>query len=223
MEASGETSTPVSAAPVLGFGDAFKKPEGSWDCDICLVQNKAADVQCCACQTPKPGAKVEPKGKSKAPCEVKLDEIIGFHRLYNYGSVFSFYQLVALHPPPLLDPLPQALGALNLEQQRASLVQCLKVSSSGVHLETPLPHRPDSNLECHSEALHQNLLLKTALPPQASNSVAPLKALNLELLQTMRKHPTNLLQSLDSSLERVEWCLEQGHPARKVRAASALA
>lgn len=47
---------------MFGLGDAFKKPEGAWDCDVCLVQNKAADVQCVACQTPKPGANVEPKG-----------------------------------------------------------------------------------------------------------------------------------------------------------------
>lgn len=62
-EASADASTPVGAAAVLGFGDVFKKPEGSWDCEVCLVQNRAADVECVACQTPKPGAKAEPKGK----------------------------------------------------------------------------------------------------------------------------------------------------------------
>nr|XP_046273674.1 nuclear pore complex protein Nup153 isoform X2 [Scatophagus argus] len=51
----------ASSAPVFGLGDAFKKPEGAWDCDVCLLQNKAADVQCVACQAAKPGAKVEPK------------------------------------------------------------------------------------------------------------------------------------------------------------------
>ncbi|XP_074542749.1 nuclear pore complex protein Nup153 [Halichoeres trimaculatus] len=54
-------SSSVSTAPVFGLGDAFKKPEGAWECDVCLVQNKAADVQCVACQATKPGAKVEPK------------------------------------------------------------------------------------------------------------------------------------------------------------------
>ncbi|XP_078146551.1 nuclear pore complex protein Nup153 [Centroberyx gerrardi] len=54
-------SASASSAPLLGFGDKFKKPEGAWDCDVCCVQNKAADVQCVACQTPKPGAKVESK------------------------------------------------------------------------------------------------------------------------------------------------------------------
>uniref|UniRef100_W5LP82 Nuclear pore complex protein Nup153 n=1 Tax=Astyanax mexicanus TaxID=7994 RepID=W5LP82_ASTMX len=53
---------PASTAPLLGFGDKFKKPEGSWDCDVCCVQNKSGDQQCVACQSPKPGAKVESKG-----------------------------------------------------------------------------------------------------------------------------------------------------------------
>ncbi|XP_034455108.1 nuclear pore complex protein Nup153 isoform X3 [Hippoglossus hippoglossus] len=52
-------SSSASTAPVFGFGDKFKKPEGAWECEACLVQNKAADVQCVACQTVKPGAKVE--------------------------------------------------------------------------------------------------------------------------------------------------------------------
>ncbi|XP_060713200.1 nuclear pore complex protein Nup153 isoform X1 [Tachysurus vachellii] len=55
-------STPASSAPLLGFGDQFKKPEGSWECDVCCVQNKAEDQQCVACQSTKPGAKVETKG-----------------------------------------------------------------------------------------------------------------------------------------------------------------
>ncbi|XP_068189541.1 nuclear pore complex protein Nup153 [Antennarius striatus] len=59
--ASTGASSSVNSAPVFGLGDAFKKPEGSWDCDVCLLQNKAADVQCVACQAAKPGAAVEPK------------------------------------------------------------------------------------------------------------------------------------------------------------------
>lgn len=47
---------------MLGLAEKFKKPEGAWECDVCLVQNKASDVQCVACQAGKPGAKVEPKG-----------------------------------------------------------------------------------------------------------------------------------------------------------------
>ncbi|XP_028254064.1 nuclear pore complex protein Nup153 isoform X2 [Parambassis ranga] len=51
----------ASTAPVFGLGDKFKKPEGAWECDVCLVQNKAADMQCVACQAAKPGANLEPK------------------------------------------------------------------------------------------------------------------------------------------------------------------
>lgn len=59
---AGASST--SNAQVFGLGNAFKMPEGGWDCDACLLQNKAADVQCVACQAVKPGAKVEPKGNN---------------------------------------------------------------------------------------------------------------------------------------------------------------
>lgn len=61
--ASAGNSSSASGAPLLGFGDIVKKPSGSWECDVCLVQNKAADAACVACQTAKPGAKVEVKGK----------------------------------------------------------------------------------------------------------------------------------------------------------------
>ncbi|XP_062869209.1 nuclear pore complex protein Nup153 [Trichomycterus rosablanca] len=66
---SSQASVPTSAtkAPLLGFGDKFKKPEGSWECDVCCVQNKANDQQCVSCQTAKPGAKVESKGTFGTP------------------------------------------------------------------------------------------------------------------------------------------------------------
>lgn len=38
-----------------GFGDKFKKPEGSWTCDSCLLQNDAKHTECVACQALKPG------------------------------------------------------------------------------------------------------------------------------------------------------------------------
>lgn len=63
--ASAGFSSPASTESVVGFGDKFKKPEDAWDCDVCLVQNKAADVQCVACQAAKPGANVEPKGNRR--------------------------------------------------------------------------------------------------------------------------------------------------------------
>ncbi|XP_028412714.1 E3 SUMO-protein ligase RanBP2-like isoform X2 [Dendronephthya gigantea] len=35
--------------------EMFKAPEGSWDCDICLISNPKESETCLACQTPKPG------------------------------------------------------------------------------------------------------------------------------------------------------------------------
>ncbi|NXJ77724.1 NU153 protein, partial [Trogon melanurus] len=51
---SGSTDTTVT----LGFGDKFKKPKGSWDCEVCLLSNKAEDSKCVACQSEKPGVSV---------------------------------------------------------------------------------------------------------------------------------------------------------------------
>ncbi|KAM4725861.1 nuclear pore complex protein Nup153 [Anableps anableps] len=59
--ASATVSSAASSAPGFGLLDQFKKPEGAWECDTCMVQNKAADVKCVACQATKPGAKVESK------------------------------------------------------------------------------------------------------------------------------------------------------------------
>ncbi|XP_051949144.1 nuclear pore complex protein Nup153-like isoform X2 [Xyrauchen texanus] len=55
-----------TVAPLIGFGDKFKKPEGCWECEVCCVQNKAEDQQCVACQSAKPGAKIESKGFSSS-------------------------------------------------------------------------------------------------------------------------------------------------------------
>ena len=49
------TSTFPPAKPSLGFGDKFKPAADSWDCSVCMVNNKADVNQCPACQTPKPG------------------------------------------------------------------------------------------------------------------------------------------------------------------------
>uniref|UniRef100_A0A4W6DW22 Nuclear pore complex protein Nup153 n=1 Tax=Lates calcarifer TaxID=8187 RepID=A0A4W6DW22_LATCA len=54
-------TAPTPTAPVstgfVGFGDKFKKPDGAWECDTCLVQNKAEDTKCVACMSAKPGNK----------------------------------------------------------------------------------------------------------------------------------------------------------------------
>ncbi|XP_058031723.1 nuclear pore complex protein Nup153 isoform X2 [Ahaetulla prasina] len=56
----------TSSLPTLSGGflnlDKFKKPEGSWDCETCLVQNKADATKCIACESSKPGHKTEFKG-----------------------------------------------------------------------------------------------------------------------------------------------------------------
>ncbi|NXK91679.1 NU153 protein, partial [Formicarius rufipectus] len=60
------TSSSVSALPASSGGfldlDKFKKPEGSWECEVCLVQNKAEATKCVACESAKPGTKAELKG-----------------------------------------------------------------------------------------------------------------------------------------------------------------
>ncbi|XP_055426688.1 nuclear pore complex protein Nup153 isoform X7 [Bubalus kerabau] len=51
---SSSTAPPVSLSSggCLGL-DKFRKPEGSWNCDVCLVQNKADSTKCIACETVK--------------------------------------------------------------------------------------------------------------------------------------------------------------------------
>ncbi|XP_053323019.1 nuclear pore complex protein Nup153 isoform X2 [Spea bombifrons] len=61
-----KTQTLAMASPLTGYGllDQFKKPAGSWDCDVCLVQNKAENTKCVSCESAKPGSKQELKGAS---------------------------------------------------------------------------------------------------------------------------------------------------------------
>ena len=39
----------------------FGMKEGSWECDVCMLQNQATATECISCQTPKPGASAAPK------------------------------------------------------------------------------------------------------------------------------------------------------------------
>ncbi|XP_061482731.1 E3 SUMO-protein ligase RanBP2-like isoform X2 [Rhineura floridana] len=39
-----------------GFGSAFLKKEGQWDCNVCLVRNEGSSPTCAACQTPNPSS-----------------------------------------------------------------------------------------------------------------------------------------------------------------------
>ncbi|NWZ90612.1 NU153 protein, partial [Nesospiza acunhae] len=52
------TSSSTVSTVTLGFGDKFKQPKGSWNCSVCLLQNKAEDSKCVACQSEKPGFSV---------------------------------------------------------------------------------------------------------------------------------------------------------------------
>uniref|UniRef100_A0A8C4PC39 Nuclear pore complex protein Nup153 n=1 Tax=Dromaius novaehollandiae TaxID=8790 RepID=A0A8C4PC39_DRONO len=70
------SSVPVTSSSVSAFSassgglldlDKLKKPEGSWDREACLVQNKAEATKCVACENAKPGTKAELKGFGTAP------------------------------------------------------------------------------------------------------------------------------------------------------------
>ncbi|XP_063668872.1 nuclear pore complex protein Nup153 isoform X11 [Pan troglodytes] len=60
---SSSSTVPVSLPSGGSLGlEKFKKPEGSWDCELCLVQNKADSTKCLACESAKPGTKSGFKG-----------------------------------------------------------------------------------------------------------------------------------------------------------------
>ncbi|XP_070261785.1 nuclear pore complex protein Nup153 isoform X3 [Myotis yumanensis] len=63
VPASSSSTVPISLSSggCLGL-DKFKKPEGSWECEVCLVQNKADSTKCAACESARPGTKSEFKG-----------------------------------------------------------------------------------------------------------------------------------------------------------------
>ncbi|XP_066862828.1 nuclear pore complex protein Nup153 isoform X2 [Kogia breviceps] len=60
---SSTVSVSLLSGGCLGL-DKFKKPEGSWDCEVCLVENKADSTKCVACESAKPGTKSEFTGFS---------------------------------------------------------------------------------------------------------------------------------------------------------------
>ncbi|KAK2149367.1 hypothetical protein LSH36_456g03038 [Paralvinella palmiformis] len=50
------TMEPIPNIPVdKSLAEKFKKPEGSWECDTCMVNNSSTATKCIACETPKPG------------------------------------------------------------------------------------------------------------------------------------------------------------------------
>ncbi|EDO47511.1 predicted protein, partial [Nematostella vectensis] len=56
------TSSGAPATPKMNINvddnlrKKFAPPEGSWECDTCMVNNKGSDTKCVACETAKPGA-----------------------------------------------------------------------------------------------------------------------------------------------------------------------
>ncbi|CAL1680649.1 unnamed protein product [Lasius platythorax] len=75
-----------------GFGDKFKKPEGSWNCDSCLLQNDANHTQCVACQALKPGTAKsnEPASSTSSTLQFKFGVPSGTSNLANHPSGFNF-------------------------------------------------------------------------------------------------------------------------------------
>ena len=53
----------------------FKTASGTWECGVCLIQNKPEAAQCLACQTPKPGGKGPEKSDSKHSGELANKEL----------------------------------------------------------------------------------------------------------------------------------------------------
>ena len=46
----------ATSKPSNSLVDKFKPAANSWECDSCMLQNKAGDDKCVACTAPKPGA-----------------------------------------------------------------------------------------------------------------------------------------------------------------------
>ena len=60
-----QSGSSVSSSAV-GFGSAFKKAAGDWECPTCLVTNKIDANNCVACQEAKPGATNVPAVSQKS-------------------------------------------------------------------------------------------------------------------------------------------------------------
>ncbi|XP_033003567.1 E3 SUMO-protein ligase RanBP2-like isoform X6 [Lacerta agilis] len=68
--------------PPSGFGAAFQKKEGQWDCSICLVRNESSSPTCAACQAANPSSNAPALPASDAQLPVfgfksKLSESTG--------------------------------------------------------------------------------------------------------------------------------------------------
>ncbi|KAH8258913.1 hypothetical protein KR038_003128, partial [Drosophila bunnanda] len=67
---------PTNGLPPQGFGEQFKKSGKEWDCDVCMVRNKAEAAKCVACETAKPAAasKTAPAASKAAPAATLFEQ-----------------------------------------------------------------------------------------------------------------------------------------------------
>lgn len=72
-------SATLAAIPIA-FGDKFKPAADTWSCDVCMVRNKAADLKCLACETPKEPVKVS-KPLAATPLVMEKPKDDGFKAL----------------------------------------------------------------------------------------------------------------------------------------------
>lgn len=84
---SNNVSKASAVTTTSGFGDKFKKPAGTWECEACMVRNKTEASSCVACETPKPGSKTT----SELKAEVKVDNKLpvsesGFGNMFKKAS-----------------------------------------------------------------------------------------------------------------------------------------
>lgn len=56
MATFGEAFVPKAKEGKNGFGAAFEKKEGEWECGSCMVRNSATNSACVCCETPRPGS-----------------------------------------------------------------------------------------------------------------------------------------------------------------------
>lgn len=67
------TSVPQTIQPSVATGGfnwaaaGLRKPEVGWECDVCMVSNKADAKQCVSCETERPTAKVQSSSTVSAP------------------------------------------------------------------------------------------------------------------------------------------------------------
>ena len=61
---------PEASQEKPSLGNMFKVEAGSWKCDVCSVQNKAAANKCVSCETPRPGAGGHDRDDDSKPASV---------------------------------------------------------------------------------------------------------------------------------------------------------